>query len=83
MPVFCSFDLFGKNLVIRKRNSCADRGECVYAISIYGFSFAFSMFLSTWHSHFFHLTNIGSIVALSAVLFSVRASDPVSNKSND
>ena len=81
--VFYLLIFLAKKLVFNIRNNCVDREACVYAISIYGFSFAFSMFLSTWHSHFFHLANIGFIVAFSVVLLSIRTNDLVAHKLND
>jgi hypothetical protein len=35
----------------------------IYAISLYVFSVVFSVSLSTWHSMFFHIANLGFIVA--------------------
>jgi hypothetical protein len=81
--VLCLLIFLAKKLVLNIRNNCVDREACVYAISIFSFSFAFSMFLSTWHSHFFHLANIGFIVAISVVLLSIRTNELVANKPND
>jgi hypothetical protein len=46
-----------------------------YALSMCVFSLTFSLFISTWHSMFFHIANIGFTIALVTIFFSLQNLD--------